>query len=150
MYIVDVQFCVYKPVHIPVYNIKQFITCHVIVFMPLTNLRSPIAVHITRYTTLSGLILHNIPRHLTFELDHVRKCTCKVIFFIMLFIFCVHVHVHICGRRASLAVTRNKCVIDCGFGKYRTRLNTISLTAAPFRPRAYIGQCSVALAACSQ
>ena len=42
--------------------------------------RSPRAVHITRYTMLSGLMLHDIPRHLTFELDHVRKCTCKVIF----------------------------------------------------------------------
>ena len=48
------------------------ITCHVIVVMPLTNPCSRRAVHITRYnTTLSGLILHDIPRHLTFELDHV-------------------------------------------------------------------------------
>ena len=49
------------------------ITCHVAVFMPLTNPRLPRAVHTTRYTTLSGRILHDIPRHLTFELDHVRK-----------------------------------------------------------------------------
>ena len=37
-------------------------------------------------------------------------------FFIILFIFCVHVHVWV-----SLAVTCNKCVIDCGFGQYRTQ-----------------------------
>ena len=88
------------------------ITCHVIVFMPLTNPRSPTAVHKFPYCPLSGLILHDIPRHLTFELDHERKCTCKMI----LFIFCVHAHVW-----ASLAVTCSKCVIDCGFRKYRTQ-----------------------------
>ena len=94
----------------------HIITCHVIVFMPLTNPRSPRAVPKFLYCPLCGLILHNIPRHLTFELDHERKCTCKMIFFIILFIFCVHVHVW-----ASLAVTCNKCVIDCGFGQYRTQ-----------------------------
>ena len=52
----------------------RIITCHVIVFMPLT------AGHKMPYCPLSGLILHDIPRHLTFELDHVRKCTCKMIF----------------------------------------------------------------------
>ena len=57
-----------------------FVTCHVIVFMPLTNPRSPragLAVHKMPYCPLSGLILHDIPLHLTFVLDHVRKCTCK-------------------------------------------------------------------------
>ena len=92
------------------------ITCLMIVFMPLTNPRSSRAVHKFPYCPLSGLILHDIPRHLTFELDHERrKCTCKK-FFIILFIFGVHVHVE-----ASLAVTCNKCVIDCGFGQYGTQ-----------------------------
>ena len=84
--------------------------------MPLTNPRLPRAVHKFPYCPLSGLMLHDIPRHLTFELDHKRKCTCKMIFFIILFIFCVHVHVW-----ASLAVTCNKCVINCGFGQYHTQ-----------------------------
>ena len=96
--------------------LHTLITCHVIVFMPLTNPRSPRAVHKFPYCPLTGLKLHDIPRHLTFELDHERKWTCTMIFFIIFFIFRVHVHVW-----ASLAVTCNKCVIDCGFGKYRTQ-----------------------------
>ena len=60
-----------------------FIPCHAIVFMPLTNPRSPRAVHKMSYCPFSRLILHDIPRHLTFELYHVLqicKCTCKLIF----------------------------------------------------------------------
>ena len=52
------------PEHYPLdptrHPIFIFITCHMIVFMPLTNPRSPRAVHITRYTTLIGLIYYTI------------------------------------------------------------------------------------------
>ena len=89
--------------------------------MPLTNPRSLRPVHKFLYCLLGGLILHDIPRDLTFELDHERKCTCKIDFFHNFIHFCVHVHVW-----ASLAVTCNECVIDCGFGQYRTTQYTPS------------------------
>ena len=95
----------------------SFITCHVIVFTPLTNPRSPRAVHKMPYCPLSELILHNISLYLTLELDHVRKCTCKVIFS-RFYSFFVQCHVHVL---ASLAVTCNTCLIDCGFGQYCTQ-----------------------------
>ena len=66
-----------------------FISCHVIVFMPLTNPRSPRAVHNLPYCPLSGLILRDIPRHLTVELDYVHKCTCKMIFFHFIHFVCM-------------------------------------------------------------
>ena len=65
---------------VKVRSISCTITCYMIVFMPLTNSGSSRAVHKMPYCPLSGLILHDIPRHLTFELDHVRKCACKMIF----------------------------------------------------------------------
>ena len=55
-------------------NLQVLITYHVIVFMPLTNPRSSRAVHILPYCPLTGPILRDIAWHLTFELDHVRKC----------------------------------------------------------------------------
>ena len=77
----------------------RFIAYHVIVFMPLTNPCSPWAVHNLPYCPLSGLIiLHDIPRHLIFELDHVRKCSCKMIPFSFSF------------------VSMYLCVIDCDEG----------------------------------
>ena len=86
------------------------------IFMPLTNPRLPRAVLKFPYCLLSGLILYDIPRQLTFELDHERKCTYEMVFFIFYSFFYVHVHVW-----ASLAVKCNECVIYCGFGQNRTQ-----------------------------
>ena len=90
-----------------------------IIFMPLTNPCSPRAVHEMPYCPLSGLILRDIPRHLTFELGHVRKCTCRMIFSQFYSFFCVHV-------QANLAMICNKC-IDCGFEQYRTQYTSSRL-----------------------
>ena len=95
------------------YNIYCFITWHVIVFMPLTNPRSCRAVQHLPYCPLSGLIVRDITRRLTFELDHVNV-QCKMNLF----------HYLALGNTV-LNTPSHGCAVPVCMGRYCPKLQSI-------------------------